>query len=76
MLRSYFYNEGIITSPTLEYASASGRIDKLKSFQWFDENNQECLRKAKKELSLKKRVTYGLPLDVNEFSTLSTSLLL
>lgn len=76
MLRGYFYNEGIITSPTLEYASASKRIDKLKSFQWFDENNQECLRKAKKELPLKKRVTYGLPLDVNEFSTLSTSLLL
>lgn len=76
MLRGYFYNEGVITSPTLEYASASKRIDKLKSFQWFDENNQECLRKAKKELSLKKRVTYGLPLDVNEFSTLSTSLLL
>jgi hypothetical protein len=76
MLRGYFYNEGVITSPTLEYASASKRIDKLKSFQWFDENNQECLRKARKELSLKKRVTYGLPLDVNEFSTLSTSLLL
>lgn len=48
MLRGYFYNEGVITSPTLEYASASKRIDKLKSFQWFDENNQECLRKAKK----------------------------
>lgn len=76
MLRGYFYNEGAITSPTLEYAVASGRIDKLKVFQWFDENNQECLRKAKKELSLNKRVTYGLPLDTNEFSTLSTSLLL
>lgn len=76
MLRGYFYNEGAITSPTLEYAAASKRIDKLKSFQWYDENNQECLRKVKNELSLKKRVTYGLPIDTNEFSFLSTSLLL
>lgn len=76
MLRGYFYNEGVITSPTLEYMKIRKNIDKLKEHEWYDENDQECLKKAKATFSLKKRITYGLPIDTSEFSSLSSSLLL
>lgn len=76
MLRGYSYDQGRIISPTLEYMKIRKNIDKLKEYEWYDENNQECLKKAKATFSLKKRLNYGLPIDTSEFSGLSSSLLL
>lgn len=76
MLRGYSYNQGRIISPTLEYMKIRKNIDKLKEYEWYDENDQECLKKAKAAFSLKKRLNYGLPIDTSEFSGLSSSLLL
>lgn len=76
LLRGYFYNLGAIASPTLEYGKISRKFNRLKKFLWYDENDQECLRKAKESLSLKERLNYGLPIDTNEFDDLSNSLVL
>lgn len=76
LLRGYFYNLGAIASPTLEYGKISRKFNRLKKFPWYDENDQECLRKAKESLSLKERLNYGLPIDTNEFDDLSNSLVL
>ena len=76
MLRGYSYNQGRIISPTLEYMKIRKNIDKLKEYEWYDENDQECLKKTKAAFSLKKRLNYGLPIDTSEFSGLSSSLLL
>lgn len=76
LLRGYFYSNGKITSPTIEYAKASGQVETLKKFDWYSKSEENFLSKVEKSLSLEERLNYGLPIRKKEYSDLANKLLL
>ncbi len=53
-------------SPTIQFIEAVDSIEDnkiLSSFDWYDEVEQEALKKAKEKYSFEQRLRYGLPIE-------------
>ena len=67
LLRGYEEYWGMINVPTYEYILDPGALQKLSKFHAYLNNYDAALKEVKKYHSLGKRLTYGLPIDQQEY---------
>ena len=69
MLRGYSPGRDSVESPTQIYLMGTGQqnIMLLTEFDWFDFDEKIMLEKVSEKYDLKKRLTYGLPVNKAEY---------
>ena len=67
LLRGYEEYWGMINVPTYEYILDPGTLQKLSKFHAYLNNYDDALKEVKKYHPLGKRLTYGLPIDQQEY---------
>lgn len=63
MLRGY---DDYIISPTAHYIKGIGNEEKLKQFDWYDDDEAKAILKSKQKYSLEDRLIYGLHATFDE----------